>query len=110
MFVELHCNRQNSERTTKGTKRLLINNFAPRLGRVPLNDITPQQITDILDKMADTPSEANHSFAAIRKFFNWCCQRHLITASPCSMMTMPYRTRSRSRVLADDELLVPRTT
>ena len=103
-FVEIHCDRKNREGTARETERLLVNNFGPHIGRKQIADITPKDITDVLDKMASTPSEANHSFAAVRKFFNWCCERQLISSSPCASLSMPNRTQSRDRILSDDEL------
>lgn len=103
-FVETHCRRNNRQATSKETERLLRRHFEPKLGRMALADITAQRVAALIDQMLDTPGEANHAFAAVRKFFNWARERRHIERSPCEGMRLPTKPRTRERVLDPDEI------
>ena len=47
---------------------------------------------------------ANRLLAVLRKLFNWCVSRDIVTASPCDGVPAPHREKARDRVLSDDEL------
>ena len=68
-FLVLHCAQRNRPSTAKETERQLRKHFLPKLRNMGLEEIRPQHITSILDRLHDRPSEANHSFGVIRKFF-----------------------------------------
>lgn len=104
VFVETHCRRNNRQATAKEAERLLRRHFEPKLGRMALGDITPQRIAAVIDLMLDTPSEANHAFATVRKFFNWAREHHHIERSPCEGMRMPTKQRPRERILGPNEI------
>ena len=104
LFETLYLNTKNKERTAYETKRLLKRHFSSKLRTKLLKKIEAAHIAAIIDDLLDKPSLANHAFAAIRKFFNWCVERHYITASPCARMKMPTKTSARERVLSDDEV------
>ncbi len=105
-FVETHCKRHNRASTAAETERLLRRNFLPHWRRRSIKALAKSDVLSILDAIvADgTPSAANHAFAAVRKFFNWCVERGLIEVSPCHGIKLPARTQSRDRVLTDSEL------
>src|SRR5262245_40326599 len=71
-----------------------------------VHDITRRDVLDILDRVVDggAPIAANRVHAALRKFFNWCVARDILTASPCAGVKPPTAERARDRVLSDDEL------
>ncbi|HOV05078.1 MAG TPA: Arm DNA-binding domain-containing protein, partial [Kaistiaceae bacterium] len=71
LFGKTHCAKRNRANTAAETTRLLRRHFLPKLGDRTLPDIRNQDVVGIIDRMLDTPSEANHAFSAIRKFFNW---------------------------------------
>ncbi len=48
---------------------------------------------------------ANRLLAVLRKLFNWCVSRGIVTASPCAGISAPHREKARDRVLSDSELL-----
>lgn len=104
LFGSTHCDKNNKARTAKETKRLLNKHFLPKLRHEHLEDITTSTIAGIVDKLLDTPSEANHAFAAIRLFFRWATRRQYVLHSPCEPMLMPTRSRTRERVLTNREL------
>src|SRR5262245_1634387 len=71
-----------------------------------VHDITRRDVLDILDRVVDggAPIAANRTFAAVRKFFNWCVARDILAVSPCAGVKPPSAERARDRVLSDDEL------
>jgi integrase len=62
---------------------------------------TPTEINRILDALSR--SSRDQALASLRAFFKWCVRRHYLEKSPCESMSLS-PLKSRSRVLADDEL------
>jgi Site-specific recombinase XerD len=51
------------------------------------------------------PSAQNYAYAAYRAFLNWCLDQEYIDKHPLLRGKPPNKTRSRSRVLTDEELV-----
>jgi len=105
-FLERHVRRSNRPRTAQGTERLLRQHVLPRWRGRLVHEITRRDVLKILDHVVDggAPIAANRTFAAVRKFFNWCVARDILAASPCAGVKPPTAERARDRVLNDDEL------
>ena len=103
-FIEKYAKRKN--RSWKETERLLRKDFVSRWANLRVQDITRKHVHQVLDELltANGPSAANHAFAAIRKFFNWCVERGEVDNSPCVGLKAPAKFNSRDRVLTDDEV------
>ena len=103
-FIENYAKRKT--RSWQETDRILRQEFGRVWRKLPINQITKQHINNVLDGIVKrgTPSAANHAFAAIRKFFNWCVERGYLDYSPCTGMKAPSKIASRDRVLKDEEL------
>ena len=67
----------------------------------PIDRITHEDVAEVIDGI-DGHSAKAHALKDIRTFFNWCIPRYLST-SPATGIKLP-PTRSRERVLTDDEL------
>lgn len=91
-------------RTKLETTRLLKKHFLPTFRHAKLTDIQPRDVSQIIDRLQSTPSEARHAFAAIRQFFNWAATREYVPSSPCERLRPPGRAVARDRVVSDDEL------
>ena len=104
-FMQLHCAVRNKPRTAGETERLFNRHWLPAFSRRTLQDIRTGDVSHLLDDLLDTPSEAMHALAAIRKFFNWGRQRQLLEHSPCERLQLGVRSQSRTRVLSDSELV-----
>ena len=104
LFGTTHCDKNNRARTSKETKRLLTKHFLPKLRHERLENIATHTIASIVDRLLDTPSEANHAFAAIRLFFRWAARRKYVGHSPCEGLRAPTQPVARERVLTDQEL------
>ena len=94
---------RNRPRTVADNRRLLHRYFLPSLRHRQLGDITPQEVSRLIDRLLQTPSEQNHTFAAARVFFRWAVRAHYLVHSPCEGQ-LPNRTTTRERVLNDQEL------
>jgi integrase len=105
-FVETHCKRHNKPSTAHETERILRSDFFPGWRAKRVDSIRKGDVLRVLDRLVSegTPSAANHAFAAVRKYFNWCVQRGYIDVSPCLGVQSPAKHKSRDRVLSDDEL------
>jgi integrase len=71
-----------------------------------VQDISRRDVIALLDAIVDrgAPVMANRTLAAVRKLFNWCVGRDIIEASPATLVELPGKENSRTRVLSDDEL------
>lgn len=103
-YLDVHCEPRLKPRTYKENKWLLERHFLPDLSDTELKDITPHDVTPILDGLLETPSLANHAFTALRTFLRWCVSRSYIPYDPIAGLRKPAKTVSRDRVLSDEEL------
>ncbi|HEV3176270.1 MAG TPA: tyrosine-type recombinase/integrase [Stellaceae bacterium] len=102
-FLSTHA-KGNRESTRKETKRLLERHFLAKLRHEMLSEISTPDIMAIVDKLADTPSEQNHAFAAARLFFRWATKRRYLNHSPLEGIGLPSTPKTKNRVLTNDEL------
>lgn len=102
-FLE-HQALTSKPRTTSEYRRLLQAHFEPRARAKALEAITATDVLAITDGLLETPAEAIHTHAAIKRFFNWAVERRIIAASPIASLPLPARPVERDRVLTDDEL------
>lgn len=90
--------------TLREKQRLLDKHFRTRHGSTSIADITTRHITNILDELRPTPSEALHVYRALKAFFNWAVQRDLIDQSPIGKLQPPSKDKARERILSHDEI------
>lgn len=100
LFLSI-CEQKNKPRTVRDYRRILKRHFP--FGHKRLSEITPQEINHRIDKLRKTPSEQNHTIAAIKIFFRWAARRHYVDRSPCEGLQVIKRP-ARRRTLADWEL------
>lgn len=91
-------------RTVHEYRRLLNAHFAPRMRAKTLERVTAADVLSITDSLLQTPAEAIHAHAAIKRFFNWTVERRIIPMSPVASLPLPAKPAERERVLSDDEL------
>ncbi|SDF15463.1 tyrosine-type recombinase/integrase [Thalassobaculum litoreum] len=73
--------------------------------RKRVQDITPRDVVDVLDKItARAPILANRTLAALRKLFRWAAHDRLIIPDSPAKGIAPNKETSRDRVLSDVEL------
>ncbi|NDE90124.1 MAG: site-specific integrase [Alphaproteobacteria bacterium] len=93
-------------RTWKQTEGVTRHRVFPHWGHKDITTIRKSDVVLLLDGIIEdgAATQANLTFAHIRKFFNWCVERAYIERSPCEGLKLPTKTISRDRVLADDEV------
>jgi integrase len=117
-FIERHAMKSNRETTWRETARILGlrpdaegklievgGDVIPAWKGRKVQDITKRDVIALLDSVNDrAPIMANRVLAAVRKLFNWCLARDVISVSPCALVEPPAPERSRERILTDDEI------
>ncbi|MCH8113061.1 MAG: tyrosine-type recombinase/integrase [Proteobacteria bacterium] len=103
-FLAKHA---SQNRTVDETARILKRDVLPKWGKRSIHEIGKRDVNDLLDVVVARGSHvmANRTLANLRKLFNWCVSRGIITASPCEGISAPHREKARDRVLSDDELI-----
>ena len=103
-FLAKHA---SQNRTVDETARILKRDVLPKWGKRSIHELGKRDVNYLLDTVVSRGSHvmANRTLAAIRKLFNWCVSRGIITASPCEGVSAPHREKARDRVLTDDELI-----
>lgn len=103
-FLAKHA---SQNRTVDETARILKRDVLPKWGKRSIHEIGMRDVNDLLDGVVARGSHvmANRTLANLRKLFNWCVSRGIITASPCEGISAPHREKARDRVLSDDELI-----
>jgi integrase len=104
-FLTTYCATRNRPSVVKERTRILKKHFLPTLSNDRVEEITDEDIGEILDDLLDTPSEANHAFKDARTFFRWATKppRRYIKISPLQGMEMPSKEKRRRRVLTESE-------
>lgn len=102
-FLKTHCLPNNKPSTYQETKRLLERHFATIEHR-SLPELKTGDVTAIIDGLLPTPSEANHTFTAVRTLLRWAVRRRHIPHNPLEGLKLPAKAVSRARVLSDTEL------
>ncbi len=100
--VEKNRRPRTQDEITRPLRKLLV----PRWGSLPLRDIGPREILEVLDEISDAgkPVAANRTYSVLRRFFGWCVERHLLEGNPAANVRKPNKEEARSRALSDDEL------
>lgn len=87
-------------RTLADYTRLLTKHYP--YGRTSIAAITPRMILERLKKLPQ--AERHHAFSAGRAFFRFCVAQQYLDRSPMADMEPPAASKSRERVLSQDEL------
>jgi integrase len=103
-FIERHAKPKN--RGWKEQERDIKRDVLPYWRDKPIHTITRHHILQALDRVSEraSPRSANRLLALIKKFFNWCLERGLLSSSPAANIKPPGKEESRDRVLSDDEI------
>jgi integrase len=105
LFIEQHAKRKTRERSWKQTEHVFHNIVLPAWRGRTVHDIQRRDIRELVESVAENrPIMANRTLGHLSKFFNWLCERDVISASPCAGIKPPSKEHARERVLSDDEI------
>jgi integrase len=104
-FLQRHVEGLSPTTSREVTRLLNKEVVAPWRGR-RLSQISRADIHELLDRIVDRPApiQANRTLAWVRAMCNWATGRGLIDVSPCLGVKAPAPSKSRDRVLSDQEL------
>ena len=106
-FIEIYAKQNVKERTWKEYERHLNTDAKPTFRNMAANEITPEQIVALLDKITKRgPVAANRTYATLSKMFKWARGRQAIPANPMLEIEKPNKSaeNKRDRVLSDKEI------
>jgi integrase len=71
-----------------------------------LSDISKRDVLDVIEEIdaRGSPGAAKRALAYLRKFFNWCAERDIITTPPSDRIRSSHADVKRDRVLSEEEL------
>lgn len=97
---------QASKRTVDQARNAMAHDVLPVLAKHKLTKVTKSDINRVVDKIVDRGKgvQANRTLSYLRRFFNWCIERDLLTTNPTNGVPKPALERARERVLSPAEL------
>ncbi len=96
------------KRTGAEDQRILDHDVLPAWRKRKAKDIRKRDVVALLDRIVDrgAATQANRTFACVRKVFNWAAQKDLVEFTPCVGIKAPSKENTRDRVLTDNEIRV----
>jgi integrase len=106
LFIAKYVERELRPNTAREYRRVLQGADTKDWNSRPITSIDKQHILDLLGRIEErgASATANRSLAYLSKFFNWCLDQDLITASPTDRVRPLSSARARDRVLTEQEL------
>src|SRR4051812_34679366 len=106
LFMERYVDRELRPNTTREYRRILQGPDTQEWRSRPISSVTKGDIFDLLHRIEErgSPAAANRALAYLCKFFNWCIEQDLLTASPTARVRALSSVASRERVLSTEEL------
>jgi integrase len=94
------------KRTGAEDERILNHDVLPKWAKLKAKGIKKRDVVALLDKIVErgATTQANRTFACIRKVFNWAAQKDLVESSPCAGIKAPAKENARDQVLTDEEI------
>ncbi|MHA5671453.1 tyrosine-type recombinase/integrase [Pseudomonas aeruginosa] len=97
---------RTNKKSWREDERMLRKEFVPHLGRAKICDVTRKQVMALLDHKAKTaPVQANRLLAVIRKMFNFCVEREILSATPIVQIKRIAKETPRERSLNRHEIV-----
>jgi len=104
-FMVEHSEARNKLSTVKGNRITLKVHVLPALGKIKVADVKRSEIADLVGRLRDRPTAANHALSLLRKMFNlaelWGLRPD--GTNPCRHVKK-YTGSKRTRLITDDEL------
>lgn len=105
-FLAKHAERRLRPSTQREYRRVLTGPDTRHLYAKPISEITKRDMIDVLEAIDErgSPGAAKRTLAYLRKFFNWCAERELVSTPPTDRIPRPHPEVKRDRVLSHDEI------
>src|SRR3954469_15930559 len=106
LFMERYVERELRPNTAREYRRILQGPDTRDWRSRPISSLTKGDVTDLLHRIEErgSPAAANRALAYLSKFFNWCIEQDLLTASPAARVRALSSVTARVRVLTAEEL------
>lgn len=101
--IELYYERKLRQNKTAEKSLRWLRIAEKTLGSQPLDRITRSDIADVIYTHS-APASANAILQMLRALFGWLVDTGKLEQSPCERMKPPHKSKSRARVLSQDEL------
>lgn len=104
-FLERHGKRIRPS-TLREYRRILTGADTRGWREMPITQITKRDVLDVIEGIDQrgSPGAAKRALTYIRKFFNWCAERDMISGVPTDRIPRPHPEVQRDRVLSEEEL------
>ena len=105
-FLERHVERRLRASTHREYRRILKGDDTRIWRSRPIAEISKRDVLDIIEGIEGrgSPGASKRALVYLRKFFNWCAERDIITTPPTDRLRSPHPEVKRDRVLTDVEL------
>jgi integrase len=105
-FLERHVERRLRPSTKREYRRILKGSDTRAWRDRPITQIGKREVLDVIEAMdgRGSPGASKRALVYLRKFFNWCAERDIITTVPTDRIRPPHPEVKRDRVLSDGEL------
>jgi integrase len=105
-FLEKHAKRRLRPSTQREYRRILTGADTRHWCEKPIVQLTKRDVLDVLEAIdrRGSPGAAKRTLVYLRKFFNWCAERDILTVVPTDRIRAPHPEVKRDRVLSEEEL------
>ena len=104
-FMVEHSEARNKPSTVRGNRITLKAHVLPALGKTKVADVKRSDVADLIGRLRDRPTAANHCLSLLRKMFNlaelWGLRPD--GTNPCRHVKK-YTGSKRTRLITDEEL------
>jgi integrase len=105
-FLQKHVDRHLRLSTRREYRRILIGRDTRGWRDLPITEIAKRDILDVIEGMdaRGSPGAAKRALVYLRKFFNWCAERDMISIVPTDRVRPAHPEVKRDRVFSEFEL------
>jgi integrase len=105
-YLERYAKKNTKPTTWKELQRQLEVDVFPKWADRPVASITRQDVTALLNGIADrgSPVQANRTLARLKTLFRWVLDEELVPADPTARVRKVVKETARDRILTDDEI------
>ena len=106
-FLERHVERRLRPSTQREYRRILNGSDTRAWRDRPISQIGKRDVLDVIDAMdgRGSPGASKRALVYLRKFFNWCAERDIISVVPTDRIRPPHPEVKRDRVLSTKSAL-----